>query len=93
MTKIAIDAMGGDHAPEAIVEGARRARSELGVPVVLVGPPEELEPLRGELEVADEAAEAAAREARRELRKERKAELTADLDERVGKLKETLHVS
>lgn len=46
-----------------------------------------------ELEASELAAEAAAREARRALHKERKAELTADLDERVGKLKETLHVS
>jgi uncharacterized membrane protein len=46
-----------------------------------------------ELEAADQAAAAAAREARRELRKERKAKMDADLDERVGKLKEALHVS
>jgi glycerol-3-phosphate acyltransferase PlsX len=51
MLPIAIDAMGGDHAPGAIVEGARRAEAELGVPVVLVGRPEDLEPLRGDLEV------------------------------------------
>jgi phosphate acyltransferase len=35
---IAIDAMGGDHAPGEIVAGARRAAEELGIPVVLVGP-------------------------------------------------------
>ena len=46
-----------------------------------------------ELEAAEEAAEAASREARRALREQHKADLTADLDERVGKLKETLHVS
>jgi uncharacterized membrane protein len=46
-----------------------------------------------ELEAAGEAAEAAAREARRALRKKRKAKLTASLDERVGTLKEKLHVS
>jgi phosphate acyltransferase len=51
MLPVAIDAMGGDHAPGAIVEGARRALAELGVPVVLVGRPEDLEPLRGDLEV------------------------------------------
>jgi phosphate acyltransferase len=51
MLPVAIDAMGGDHAPDAIVEGARRALAELAVPVVLVGRPEDLEPLRGELEV------------------------------------------
>ena len=46
-----------------------------------------------ELETAEEAAEAAAREARRTLREKRKAELSADVHERVGKLKEKLHVS
>jgi glycerol-3-phosphate acyltransferase PlsX len=51
MLPVAIDAMGGDHAPDAIVEGARRALAELGVPVVLVGRPEDLEPRRGELDV------------------------------------------
>jgi glycerol-3-phosphate acyltransferase PlsX len=39
---IAVDAMGGDKAPDEIVEGARRAAAELGVPIVLVGRPEEL---------------------------------------------------
>jgi phosphate acyltransferase len=37
MLPIAIDANGGDKAPADIVEGARRARDELGVDVVLVG--------------------------------------------------------
>lgn len=40
MLPIAIDANGGDKAPADIVEGARRARDELGVEVVLVGTPE-----------------------------------------------------
>ena len=35
---IAVDAMGGDHAPGAIVAGARAAAAS-GTPVVLVGPP------------------------------------------------------
>ena len=34
--------MGGDHAPAEIVAGARRARDELGIPVLLVGPPDRL---------------------------------------------------
>jgi uncharacterized membrane protein len=46
-----------------------------------------------ELEAAEFAAEKAAVEARRELHKKRKTELKEDLDERVGKLKEKLHVS
>jgi uncharacterized membrane protein len=45
-----------------------------------------------ELEAAEEAADAAAREARRTVREKRKAEVTADVNERVGKLKEKLHV-
>jgi glycerol-3-phosphate acyltransferase PlsX len=42
MLPIAVDAMGGDKAPDEIVEGAKLAAAELGVPVVLVGRPEEL---------------------------------------------------
>ena len=38
MLTIAVDAMGGDHAPKAEVEGAIRAASELGLRVILVGP-------------------------------------------------------
>ena len=37
MTTIAVDAMGGDHAPRAEVEGAILAARELGVRIVLVG--------------------------------------------------------
>src|SRR4029453_13826537 len=47
----------------------------------------------GELEAAEEAADVAARQARRELHEKRKAEVQANVDERVGKLKEKLHVS
>ena len=43
--------MGGDNAPGAIVEGARRAVDELGVAVVLVGRPDEVDPLRGDLDL------------------------------------------
>ncbi len=39
MLPIAVDAMGGDHAPRAIVAGARTAAAA-GTPVVLVGPPD-----------------------------------------------------
>jgi uncharacterized membrane protein len=46
-----------------------------------------------ELEAAQDAADAAAREARRVVREKRKAELKAGVDERVGGLKEKLHVS
>src|SRR5437868_3164465 len=37
---IAVDAMGGDNAPKDIVEGAKQAVEELGLPVALVGQPE-----------------------------------------------------
>ena len=37
MTTIALDAMGGDHAPRVEVEGAILAARELGVRVILVG--------------------------------------------------------
>ena len=37
MLTIAVDAMGGDHAPKAEVEGAIRAARDLGVKVLLVG--------------------------------------------------------
>lgn len=40
--KIIVDAMGGDNAPQAPVEGALRAKKELGVEIVLVGREEEL---------------------------------------------------
>lgn len=50
MLPIAVDAMGGDAAPDEIVEGAKRAAAELGLPVVLVGRPEDItDP--GDLEV------------------------------------------
>ncbi len=39
---IAVDAMGGDRAPEEIVAGAERAATELDLPVVLVGDPDRL---------------------------------------------------
>ena len=39
MLPLAVDAMGGDHAPDAIVAGARAAAAA-GTPVVLVGPPD-----------------------------------------------------
>ena len=42
MLPIAVDAMGGDNAPHAIVSGARRAHEEHGIPVVLVGRSEEI---------------------------------------------------
>ncbi|MDF5757853.1 phosphate acyltransferase PlsX [Spongiactinospora sp. TRM90649] len=42
MAPIALDAMGGDHAPVEIVAGAVQALRQYGVPVVLVGAPRPL---------------------------------------------------
>jgi len=43
MLTIAVDAMGGDHAPKAEVEGAIRAARDLGIKVVLVGRRDEVQ--------------------------------------------------
>jgi glycerol-3-phosphate acyltransferase PlsX len=43
--RVAVDAMGGDRAPDEIVAGALRAVDEAGVDVVLVGPESTLEAL------------------------------------------------
>src|ERR1035437_2143696 len=50
MVTIAVDAMGGDHAPKAEVEGAIRAARDLGVKVILVG---QQDLVRRELQVQD----------------------------------------
>jgi glycerol-3-phosphate acyltransferase PlsX len=42
MLPVAVDAMGGDHAPAAIIAGAREDSERLGIPVVLVGAPDQL---------------------------------------------------
>ncbi len=41
--RIAVDAMGGDHAPSEVVAGALRAQDELGVEVLLVGDVEQVQ--------------------------------------------------
>jgi glycerol-3-phosphate acyltransferase PlsX len=43
--RIAVDAMGGDHAPEEIVKGAAMAAAEYGVDISLVGIPASVQPL------------------------------------------------
>lgn len=42
MMRVALDAMGGDHAPREIVAGAAEAVRDLGLEVILVGPNERL---------------------------------------------------
>ena len=54
ITTIAVDAMGGDHAPKSEVEGAIRAASSLDVKVILVG---KEEVIRKELALHPSAAE------------------------------------
>src|SRR2546422_4065620 len=53
MVTIAVDAMGGDHAPKPEVDGAIRAAKNLGVKVILVG---REEVIRRELEAHDECS-------------------------------------
>ena len=43
MTRIAVDAMGGDHAPEEIVKGALWAAWDYKVPIELVGKQDAIE--------------------------------------------------
>ena len=43
LARIAIDAMGGDYAPAEIVTGAIRAKAELGLEVLLVGDPQQIQ--------------------------------------------------
>ncbi|MZP29077.1 phosphate acyltransferase PlsX [Heliobacterium undosum] len=46
--RIALDAMGGDHAPGEIVKGAIEAAEELDLQILLVGRPDAIEPLLAE---------------------------------------------
>lgn len=50
---VAVDAMGGDNAPEVVVEGAVEAASELGIPVTLVGHREVLGKILGVHKASD----------------------------------------
>ena len=43
MIRLALDAMGGDHAPQETVAGAVQAAREFGVEVVLIGQPDDLQ--------------------------------------------------
>lgn len=60
MLPLALDVMGGDNAPNVVIEGARRAKSELGAPLILVGTQEVVGPLAAEgfeVEFASEVIE------------------------------------
>ena len=43
--RIAVDAMGGDHAPVQVLQGASQAASEYGIEVAVVGSPAAVQPL------------------------------------------------
>jgi glycerol-3-phosphate acyltransferase PlsX len=43
--RIAVDAMGGDHAPAQVLQGATQAAAEYGIDVVVVGSPNVVQPL------------------------------------------------
>jgi glycerol-3-phosphate acyltransferase PlsX len=43
--RIAVDAMGGDFAPDQVVQGAAQAATEYGIDISLVGLPSEVQPL------------------------------------------------
>jgi glycerol-3-phosphate acyltransferase PlsX len=50
--RVAVDAMGGDRAPEEIVAGARAAQAD-GIIPILFGPREVIQPLAPDLEIVD----------------------------------------
>ncbi|MEH2113362.1 phosphate acyltransferase PlsX [Nostoc sp.] len=85
--RIAIDAMGGDHAPDEIVAGALRAREELGVDILLVGDPQQIEaalPSKtslGQVEIVTaEEAIAMDEEPLNAVRRKRKASINVAMD-------------
>jgi len=43
--RIAGDAMGGDHAPAQVLEGASQAAAEYGIEVVVAGSPAVIQPM------------------------------------------------
>ncbi len=85
--RIAIDAMGGDHAPGEIVAGALRAREELGVDIFLVGDPQQIEaalPSKtslGQVEIVNaEEAIAMDEEPLNAVRRKRRASINVAMD-------------
>ncbi|MEH2161967.1 MAG: phosphate acyltransferase PlsX [Nostoc sp.] len=85
--KIAIDAMGGDHAPGEIVAGAMRAKEELGVDILLVGDPQQIEAALppktnlGQMEIVPaEEAIAMDEEPLNAVRRKRKASINVAMD-------------
>lgn len=85
--RIAIDAMGGDYAPDEIVAGALRAKEELDVKILLVGDPQQIEAVippktnRAGLEIVPaEEAIAMDEEPLNAVRRKRKASINVAMD-------------
>ncbi|MGD1862471.1 MAG: phosphate acyltransferase PlsX [Leptolyngbyaceae cyanobacterium] len=85
--RIAVDAMGGDHAPAEIVSGAIRAKAELDADILLVGEPEQIraatpnpENLEGLTIVPAEGAIEMHEEPLSALRRKRKASINVAMD-------------
>ncbi|MEM6714925.1 MAG: phosphate acyltransferase PlsX [Cyanobacteria bacterium P01_F01_bin.56] len=85
--RIAVDAMGGDHAPAEIIAGAIRAKAELDADILLVGNPDQIRaampakealneltivPAEGTIEMHEEPLSA--------LRRKRKASINVSMD-------------
>lgn len=83
MKPIALDAMGGDHAPRVTVEGALLAKSQ-GIPVVLVGPTdtlkEELRQQGGDLPIVEAPEYITMQDHATDVRKKRRASINVCME-------------
>lgn len=79
--RIAVDAMGGDHAPQEVIKGALKARDELDIEPILVGDEGELKLYMGEmgsrpmLEIVHAPEKMTMADSPRDLRKKRGASI------------------
>jgi len=85
--RIAVDAMGGDHAPAEIVAGAIRAKAELDAEILLVGDPDQIRAATPNLENLDDVTIVPAdgaiemhEEPLSALRRKRKASINVSMD-------------
>lgn len=83
MKPIALDAMGGDHAPKVTVEGALQAHKQ-GIPVVLVGPTavlkQELRQQGGDLPIAEAPEYITMHDQATDVRKKRRASINVCME-------------
>ncbi|MCS7069552.1 MAG: phosphate acyltransferase PlsX [Meiothermus sp.] len=83
MKPIALDAMGGDHAPKVTVEGALLAKSQ-GIPVLLVGPTDvvkqELQAQGGDLPVVEAPEYITMQDHATDVRKKRRASINVCME-------------